>query len=121
MPLIPFGDFSKLKQMELKNPDLQRQIFYGENVMLVKNIIPPHGVIPKHRHIHEQITYVSEGECEVIINGEQKTHATPGCVALFPPNAEHEVIALGDSPLICWDIFSPVREDFIEAFEKETM
>jgi quercetin dioxygenase-like cupin family protein len=114
-----FGDFATLKQIECKNPDLKRQIFYGDNLMLVKNIIPAHGVIPKHHHVHEQLTYVESGECDVITsiaNKEMKTHAGPGGIAWFPSNADHEVIA-GDEELVCWDIFTPVREDFIAAFE----
>jgi quercetin dioxygenase-like cupin family protein len=112
-----FGDFSKLKKIECKNPDLERQIFYGDNIMLVKNVIPAYGVIPNHHHVHEQLTYVERGECDVILNGEQKVHAGPGSVAWFPSNADHEIIA-GAKELVCWDIFTPIRKDFIETSEK---
>ncbi len=114
-----FGNFENLKQIELKNPDMKRQIFYGDNVMIVKNIIAPHTTIPAHKHVHEQISYVESGECDITIDGMETQHAVKGGVALFPSNVGHEVTATGDEELVLWDIFSPIREDFIPAFLEE--
>ncbi len=112
-----FGSFSELETLELKDPAMKRQIFSGENVMLVKNVIAAHEVIPTHHHIHEQMTYILEGTCDIIINGDQVQHGEPGSVAWIPSNADHQVVVTGDKDLVCFDIFSPVREDFIEALK----
>ena len=32
----------------------------------------PHALIPRHRHVHEQITYVIEGEIEFSVEGETR-------------------------------------------------
>lgn len=66
-------------------------------------------VLPLHRHIHEQVTQVEEGEFQLTIDGETKVY-TKGMVAVIPPDVEHGGVALTDCRL--FDIFSPVREDY---------
>lgn len=66
-------------------------------------------VLPLHKHIHEQVTQVEEGQFQLTVDGETKIY-TRGMVAVIPPNVEHGGIALTDCKL--FDIFSPVREDY---------
>lgn len=66
-------------------------------------------VLPKHRHIHEQVSMVTKGILELTINGNT-TEMKPGMVAVIPSDVEHSAVALTDVEVT--DVFSPVREDF---------
>ena len=66
-------------------------------------------VLQTHQHIHKQITYVQEGELEMII-GDQKYLFTPGMTHVIPSNMPHSAIALTDVRVI--DFFSPARDDY---------
>jgi quercetin dioxygenase-like cupin family protein len=66
-------------------------------------------VLPNHKHFHEQVTQVEEGEFELTVNGETNVY-TKGMVAVIPSWAEHSGVALTDCKI--FDIFSPVREDY---------
>ena len=65
--------------------------------------------LPEHRHVHEQITHVVEGELEMTIGGE-KYLFTKGTVHVIPSNTPHSAIALTDCKVI--DAFSPARDDY---------
>ena len=94
---------------------MDRQIFYGDKIMLGRNIIKAGTTVPMHSHPEEQISYVISGECDVIIEGEEPVHCKAGAVAWFPANKGHEVI-VGDEDTEILDIFNPVREDWLELF-----
>lgn len=40
--------------------------------------------VPTHQHIHEQITYVIEGQLDMVIDGGP-AHLLPACTASFTP------------------------------------
>jgi len=65
--------------------------------------------IPMHQHVHEQITYIMEGELDMVIGG-QPCLLTPGMYYVIPSNTPHSAIAKTDCKVI--DAFSPVREDY---------
>jgi quercetin dioxygenase-like cupin family protein len=67
--------------------------------------------VPMHQHIHEQITYIIEGELEMVIGGEQCL-LTAGMFHIIPSNTPHSAIAKTDCKII--DAFSPVREEYKE-------
>lgn len=65
--------------------------------------------VPRHRHIHEQLSFVTEGRFELTVNDiPQVLDAT--MFAIIPPETWHSGIAVTDCKLI--DIFTPVREDY---------
>ena len=66
-------------------------------------------VIKLHQHIHEQYSFVLQGEFEMTIDGDTQT-LTPETFALIPSNIEHGGIAVTDCKIL--DIFNPVREDY---------
>lgn len=66
-------------------------------------------IIPEHHHIHEQITYVIEGQLDMTIAGEP-CPLTPGMFQIIPSNTTHGATAVTDCRLI--DTFSPTREDY---------
>jgi quercetin dioxygenase-like cupin family protein len=66
-------------------------------------------VLPEHHHVHEQITYIIEGQLDMVIGGEQHS-LTAGMFHVIPSNTPHSAIAITDCKVI--DAFSPVREDY---------
>ena len=65
--------------------------------------------LPEHRHVHEQITHILEGELEMVIGGKEYLF-TPGGVHVIPSNVPHSAHALTDCKVI--DAFSPARDDY---------
>jgi quercetin dioxygenase-like cupin family protein len=66
-------------------------------------------VLETHHHVHEQITYVMEGELQMVIGGINYLF-TAGMTHVIPSNVPHSAIAKTDVKVI--DFFSPVREDY---------
>ncbi|MGZ3874312.1 MAG: cupin domain-containing protein [Mucilaginibacter sp.] len=65
--------------------------------------------VPRHRHIHEQCSFVIEGEFELTVN-DMPQILNPGLFAIIPPNVWHSGNAITDCRLI--DLFSPARDDY---------
>lgn len=63
-----------------------------------------------HKHSHEQVTYVVEGEFLLFVDG-QPHHMRPGDLASIPPNVPHGIQTL-TAHVRAIDAFSPIREDF---------
>lgn len=67
---------------------------------------------PFHSHVHEQTSYVAEGEVLVIIGNKQK-HLKAGDIFIVPSGVPHTVQSLTPK-LRLIDSFNPIREDFIK-------
>ncbi len=65
--------------------------------------------VPRHKHIHQQCSFVVEGEFELTVNDVPQILNT-GLFAVIPSEVFHSGRAVTDCKLI--DIFSPVREDY---------
>lgn len=65
--------------------------------------------IPMHQHVQEQITYIIEGQLDMIIGGNPCS-LTSGMYHVIPSNTPHTAIAKTFCKLI--DTFSPIREDY---------
>jgi quercetin dioxygenase-like cupin family protein len=65
--------------------------------------------LPEHHHVHEQITYIIEGQLDMIIGGKPYP-LTAGTYHIIPSNTPHSAFAKTHCKLI--DAFSPVREDY---------
>lgn len=65
--------------------------------------------VPMHQHVQEQITYIIEGELDMVIDG-QSCLLTPGMYQIIPSNTFHSAVAITACKVI--DTFSPVREDY---------
>lgn len=91
-------------------PGLFGRFVHGETMTLSFVDIKKGTVMPEHRHPHEQITYLMEGELEMVIGGE-KMVLTPGMVHVIPGNVLHGAYALTDVKVL--DAFHPVREDYV--------
>jgi quercetin dioxygenase-like cupin family protein len=92
---------------------IERQMVWGERVMICRLRIAPHTVTPVHAHPHEQVTLVEQGPVEFFIDGQSRI-ADTGDVLHFPSGIRHGATML-DREVILIDIFSPIREDFLPA------
>ncbi|HEY1870400.1 MAG TPA: cupin domain-containing protein [Chitinophagaceae bacterium] len=66
-------------------------------------------IVPEHHHMQEQITYIIEGELNMVIDGNPCT-LTAGMYHIIPSNTLHSAVAMTNCKVI--DTFSPVREDY---------
>jgi quercetin dioxygenase-like cupin family protein len=97
---------------EIVAPGMRRKIMaWDERLMVVKVEFEKGAVGTLHQHHHSQITHVENGIFEVEIDGGKKV-LTTGDAFYIPSNVMHGAVCLEAGVLI--DIFSPMREDFID-------
>ena len=90
-------------------PGFLGKLVHGDAGTLAIWDIRKGSILPEHRHVHEQITYVMEGQLEMVIGGE-KYLFTAGTVHVIPSNTPHSATALTDCKVI--DSFAPARDDY---------
>jgi quercetin dioxygenase-like cupin family protein len=90
---------------------IERQMVWGDHVMVCRLRFAPHTVTAVHSHPHEQITMVERGRVDFFVEGQRRT-ASAGDVLVFPSNIQHGATIL-DEEVVLVDIFSPLREDFL--------
>ena len=82
---------------------------HGSNLTFGYIEIKAGSILPEHHHVHEQITYIIEGQLDMIIGGVP-CPLKAGMFHVIPPNIPHSAVAGIDCKVI--DVFSPVREDY---------
>lgn len=95
---------------------IERQMFVGNNMMICRFRFKPFLVTPEHGHPHEQMTIVEQGKVQFLVEGKEQI-ASAGDVLHFPSNCWHGATML-DEEVVLIDIFSPLREDFLNGNEK---
>ena len=90
---------------------IERQMVVGQSLMICRFRFAPHLVTPEHSHPHEQMSIVVRGRVRFFIEGEERI-AVPGDVLSFPSECWHGATMM-DEEVELIDIFSPVREDFL--------
>jgi quercetin dioxygenase-like cupin family protein len=100
---------SDVEPLEMVPGLWRRTLSWGERLMVVQVTLKEGAVVPTHRHPHEQITYVIEGELSMEVEGRTYVLGA-GDSLLFPGNVEHGATALKRTLVI--DTFSPPREDY---------
>ena len=94
---------------------VQRQILGFDNqIMMVKVKFEKGAVGSEHEHFHTQATYCAKGKFQFTI-GEKKMIIEAGDGIYFEPNVVHGTTCLEAGILI--DVFSPVRDDFLDGSE----
>lgn len=92
-----------------------RKIVAGERQMLAQIYLKRGALVPLHRHASEQMTYVLQGALRFVVDGEE-TIVREGEVLQIPSGVEHQSEALEDTFEL--DVFSPMREDWLDAAEE---
>ena len=96
---------------------IERQMIWGERMLVCRLSFAPGVVTQVHQHPHEQMTIVERGRVRFLVGGEERL-AEAGDVLLFPPGVEHGATIL-DERAVLIDIFSPPREDFRPASREQ--
>ena len=90
---------------------IERQMLWGDRIMVCRLRFAPRVVTAVHVHPHEQITIVERGRVVFTVDGEERV-AGAGDVLHFPSGIRHGATMLDDEVVLI-DIFSPIREDFL--------
>jgi quercetin dioxygenase-like cupin family protein len=90
---------------------IERQMLVGKQLMICRFRFAPFLVTPEHEHPHEQMTIVESGRVRFFVEGKEQI-ATAGDVLHFPPNCWHGATMM-EEEVVLIDIFSPVRQDFL--------
>ena len=91
-----------------------RRSITGARVMLTHVYIKRGGIVPRHLHANEQITYILEGGLRFWIGHDESDviDVRAGEVLHIPSFVEHKAEALEDTVDV--DIFSPPRQDWLD-------
>lgn len=93
-------------------PGVERKVLaYTEGLMCVENHFQEGAAGALHHHPHTQITYVVSGQFEFEIGGEKRV-VNPGDTMLKRDGIEHGCVCKKAGILL--DIFTPMREDFVD-------
>jgi quercetin dioxygenase-like cupin family protein len=112
---MPFIDIKDIEPFEVL-PGCRLRTPYGENLMLSYLEMDEGAVVPLHDHPHEQGGMLLEGRMELTI-GDEVRICEAGSMFLIPPNTPHKAVAV-DGPAVVLDVFTPIREDYVELFNK---
>lgn len=104
-------------QYKVEKPEMLRSVFFGDSILVGRNVITAGTEVPLHSHPEEQYTLVISGECDVTCGGES-FHMGPGCICFAPANVEHGLKMWDESDVELYDIFTPVRQVWIDPLEK---
>jgi quercetin dioxygenase-like cupin family protein len=96
---------------------VSRKIVSGERQMLAQIYLKRGALVPLHSHASEQMTYVLQGALRFVVAGEEMI-VRDGEVLHIPSGVEHQSEALEDTFEL--DVFSPVREDWLDVEESDT-
>lgn len=100
------------KQWEELGGGVKRKILgYDNQIMMVKVSFSEGAVGSAHQHFHTQSTYVVSGKFKFTIDSEESI-VEAGDGVYIKPNLVHGALCLEEGILI--DVFSPVREDFLD-------
>ncbi len=92
-------------------PTIARQVVTGAQAMAGMITLQKGSHVPKHSHVSEQLTYVLEGSLRFVIDGREIL-VSAGEILVIPAWVEHEATAVEETREL--DIFSPIRQDWLD-------
>ena len=90
---------------------IERQMIWGERIMICRLRFNPRVVTDVHSHPHEQITLVEQGRVRFTVDGADRV-VSAGEVLHIPSGVPHGATIL-DEEVVLVDVFSPIREEFL--------
>lgn len=106
----PFLINADIESKEVGEGIVRQVLGYDDSILMSRVVFEEGAVGYVHSHVHSQTSYVESGEFDVMINGEE-CRLRAGDSFYVEPNVEHGAICRRAGVLI--DVFSPVREDFL--------
>ncbi len=95
---------------EQLSPHIARRVVHAERMTLARIYVKKGGIVPRHSHEHEQVSYVLEGRLRFEFD-DRETVVSAGEMMQIESHEPHRVEALEDS--IALDLFQPVRSDWL--------
>lgn len=92
----------------------RKVLTYDSGVMMVRVAFEAEAVGVAHSHPHIQCSLVEAGVFDITIAGRTE-RLRPGDSFLVPSNAIHGAVAIEAGVLL--DVFTPMRDDFVQASE----
>ncbi len=96
-------------------PGVTRRLVHGNDLMMVVIDFdngPWSEPEPPHKHVHEQTTYVAEGELIFFCEGEPDQRLKAGDMFFVPSDKLHTIQVLSKT-LRLIDSFNPIRKEFL--------
>jgi quercetin dioxygenase-like cupin family protein len=93
------------------NPFISRQFICGERVTIARFELARGGVVPRHVHENEQVSYIVSGALKFVLD-DREIVVRGGELIQIAPNVPHAAEVVEDCVAI--DVFSPVRQDWID-------
>jgi quercetin dioxygenase-like cupin family protein len=93
------------------NPSIARQFVTGERVTVARFELKRDGIVPRHAHENEQVSYIVSGALKFVFD-DREVVVRGGELIQIPPNVPHAAEVVEDCVAI--DVFSPVRQDWID-------
>ena len=93
------------------NPTISRQYVTADRVTVARFELKRGAVVPQHSHENEQVSYIISGALKFILEGRDIV-VRGGELLQIPPHVAHAAEAVEDTLAI--DVFSPVRQDWID-------
>lgn len=93
---------------------IERRFVTAERIMLAQVFLKKGGVVQRHTHESEQVTYIVEGALRLWLGeegAEQEFTVRAGEVLTIPSGLPHRAEALEDT--LDLDVFSPPRQDWL--------
>ncbi|MDC7223134.1 MAG: cupin domain-containing protein [Spirochaetales bacterium] len=106
-----FMESDKMEWEDLGGGVSRQFLGWDNQIMMVKVKFEKGAIGSPHEHFHTQATYCDSGKFEFTI-GEEKKIVKGGDGVYIEPNIIHGAVCLEEGILI--DVFSPVREDFLD-------
>ena len=97
-----------IKPKELA-PGISGHYVHGSSMTFGYVELQQGSIVPMHQHVQEQITYIIEGELDMMIGG-QSCLLTSGMYNVIGSNVPHSAVAKTACKVI--DVFHPAREDY---------
>jgi quercetin dioxygenase-like cupin family protein len=95
-------------------PGIRRRIVNGDGMMMAQVFLDRGAVVPRHRHLNEQLTYILDGALRFRLGEELEREVVvrAGEVLHIPSDLPHEAEALEDT--LDLDVFHPPRADWLD-------
>ena len=99
---------------EQLSPLIGRRLINGDEMMIAQVYIAKGGIVPKHSHANEQLTYILEGRLRFWLGEDESEVVDVGAreVLHIPANLPHKAEALEDTLDV--DVFHPPRQDWLD-------
>jgi quercetin dioxygenase-like cupin family protein len=98
-------------ELEKVTEMFSRKIVTGEREMVTQIYMKKGALVPVHSHESEQMSYVLQGALRFHVKGEEVI-VREGEILHIPSWVEHQAEALEDTFTL--DIFSPIRQDWLD-------